>query len=454
MPEVPGRHSLFWKLIVGLALFCLLTVSVHLDLEERAYDALSTLSPSTRSELTGYAREAEEAWRSRGRIGLDEFLNAFYQRENVWVVAVDAEHRSLSSCPLSEEEAQRLNFMRRLDQKVGRPGGQPVFYMPFSDDAGYLVMELPPRLDPRNDQPLWDFFLHKVLPSCLAVLLATLLYRWLIGPLVILRRQANNLSAGDLSARVGPAVSNRKDELGELGSAFDHMAERLQGAVVYQRRLLRDLSHELRTPLSRLRVASEGERDPQVLRQRLDREITIMQNLVENSLELAWLDSERPQFAREPIRLQQLWDMLVEDACFEAGWPSERLLFEVDEDCTVYANLTSLAQALENLLRNAIRHSPADGRVRLSGVLEGDCWHLCLSDEGSGIDERHLETIFEPFARLDSARPGDGGFGLGLSIARSAIALQGGRLWAQSPPGSGLQMHLLLPAAEEQEQSV
>ena len=92
--------------------------------------------------------------------------------------------------------------------------------------------------------------------------------------------------------------------------------------------------------------------------------------------------------------------------------------------------------------------------MRLNGVLEGDCWHLCLVDDGPGIEERYLETIFEPFARLDSARPGDGGFGLGLSIARSAIALQDGRLWAQSPPGSGLQMHLLLPAAEVQAQTV
>lgn len=451
---MPGWHSLFWKLIVGLALFCLLTVSMHLDLERRVYDSMSTLSPRSQQELSVIAGEAEAAWRERGRDGLDEFLHDFYQREQVWVVVVDQHQRSLSSCPLSDEEALRLSFVRRLDQKVGRPGGQPVFYIPFSDGQARLVLELPPRLDPRNARPIWDFLLHSVLPACLAILLGTLLYRWLIAPLVILRRQANSLSAGDLSARVGPPVAARKDELGELGRAFDHMAERLQGTVVYQRRLLRDLSHELRTPLSRLRVASDGESDPQVLRQRLDREITIMQNLVENSLELAWLDSERPQFEREPIRLLQLWDMLVEDACFEAAWPSERLLFEVDEDCTVYANLTSLAQALENLLRNAIRHSPATGQVRLTGVREDDCWHLCLIDEGPGIEARYLETIFEPFARLDSARPGDGGFGLGLSIARSAIALQGGRLWAQSPPGSGLQMHLLLPAAEVQVQSV
>lgn len=451
---MPGRHSLFWKLVVGLALFCLLIVSLHVDLDKRVYDAMSTLSDSSRRALTEYAEEAESALNERGTTGLDAYLLELREREQVWAMVVNDDHQSLSSQPLSDADLMRLDFVRNLNQKVGRPGGRPTFYVPFSDNHIRLVMELPPRLDPRYYQPLWEFLLRKVLPASLAILLGTLLYRLFIAPLVILRRQANTLSAGDLSARVGTSVAARRDELGELGRAFDHMAARLEGTVAYQRRLLRDLSHELRTPLSRLRVAADGESDPQVLRQRLDREITIMQRLVENSLELAWLDSERPQFAREPIRLVQLWDMLVEDACFETGWSSEQLHFDVDESCLVAANLTSLAQALENLLRNAIRHSPPNGRVRLAGEREGQNWHLRLVDEGPGIEARYLETIFEPFARLDSARPGDGGFGLGLSIARSAIALQGGRLWAESPPGSGLHMHLVLPAAELPAQSV
>ncbi|NQD79414.1 sensor histidine kinase [Pseudomonas sp. CrR14] len=451
---MPGRHSLFWKLIVGLALFCLLIVSLHVDLDKRVYEAMSTLSMSSRQALTHFAEEAETAWKQQGTAGLDRYLRDLREREQVWAMVVNNDHQSLSSQLLAPSDLLRLDFVRSLDQKVGRPGGRPTFYVPFSDGNIRLVMELPPRLDPRYYQAQWEFVAQKVLPALLAILLGTLLYRLFIAPLVILRRQANTLSAGDLSARIGPPVAARKDELGELGRAFDHMAERLEGTVAYQRRLLRDLSHELRTPLSRLRVAADGESDPLVLRQRLDREISIMQRLVENSLELAWLDSERPQFAREPICLVQLWDMLVEDACFETGWSDQQFLFEVDERCLVAANLTSLAQALENLLRNAIRHSPPAGCVRLAGELEGEYWHLRLIDSGPGIHVRYLETIFEPFARLDSARPGDGGFGLGLSIARSAIALQGGRLWAQSPPGSGLQMHVLLPAGQLAEQTV
>jgi two-component system sensor histidine kinase PfeS len=445
---MPGRHSLLWKLLIGLALFCLLVVALHVDLGRRVNESMSTLPASTREVLTGFARQAETIWLSSGSAGLDAYLDELREREQVWVNVVNDHHQSLTSTPLTKAEILRLDFIRSLQWRIGRPDSKPTFYVPFSDSRIRFLMELPRRLDPRRQIPLWNFLLQRALPALLAILLGLLLYRLFIAPLVILRRQANALSAGDLGARVGAPVTVRQDELGDLGRAFDHMAERLQGIVVYQRRLLRDMSHELRTPLTRLRVACEGEVDAELLRRRLEREITIMQRLVENSLELAWLDSERPQFEPEPILLAQLWAVLVEDACFETGWSLERLRFEVDEACLVTANLSSLAQALENLLRNAIRHSPEGGTVCLRGTREKNAWHLQLCDQGAGVRSEDLDIIFEPFARLDSARPGDGGFGLGLSIARSAIVLLGGRLWAENAPGGGLQMHLLLPAGD------
>ena len=106
-------------------------------------------------------------------------------------------------------------------------------------------------------------------------------------------------------------------------------------------------------------------------------------------------------------------------------------------------NLNGLAQALENILRNAIRHSPEQGVVRLTGKLEGDFWHLCIQDQGPGIEPDKLEQIFLPFTRLNAARPGGDGYGLGLSIARSIVQLQGGTLWAQNTT-PGLCLHLRL----------
>jgi two-component system sensor histidine kinase PfeS len=286
-----------------------------------------------------------------------------------------------------------------------------------------------------------------VIPGLFTLLLCVGLYRLLVVPLNSLREQANAWRADQLSVRLSTRTTNRSDELGELGRAFDHMSERLQSTVALQQQLLRDLSHELRTPLSRLRVASESEQGLELLRERIGREVDGMQRLVEDTLQLAWLDTERTRLPDEAIQIQALWEMLTENACYESGWPDTRLQCTVDASCWVRGHLNTLAQALENILRNAIRHSPTGGIVQLGGRRDGDCWHLWLEDHGGGVAEADLERIFLPFTRLDGSRPGDGGFGLGLSIARNAVQRQGGKLWAQNT-GNGLRMNMRLVAED------
>jgi two-component system sensor histidine kinase PfeS len=215
--------------------------------------------------------------------------------------------------------------------------------------------------------------------------------------------------------------------------------------VALQQQLLRDLSHELRTPLSRLRVACESEQDLEQLRERISREVDGMQRLVEDALQLAWLDTERTPLPDEAIQVQALWEMLTENACYESSWPASQLHCAVDASCWVRGHLNTLAQALENILRNAIRHSPQGGAVMFGGRRDGDFWHLWLEDEGGGVADEDLERIFAPFIRLDGSRPGEGGFGLGLSIARNAVQRQGGRLWAENA-GRGLRLNMLLLA--------
>lgn len=441
--NLPGRHSLLWRLAGVLALFCLLLVSLYVDVGRMLVEATSYLSESTRQTLKGYAQEAETSWRERGRSGVDAFLQGLHEREQVWAVVVDGHKTSLSSQPLPAEEVERLDFVRRLDFPVGRPGSTPTYSIPFNDSDARLLMELPQRLSPRRYNEFWELLLQRIFPAFLAIALALLLYRLLIAPLAILRRQAAALSAGDLSARLGPQVTRRKDELGELARTFDHMAERLDHTVAFQRQLLRNLSHELRTPLARLRVAGDSEQDIEALRQRLAREVEEMEKLVGDALELVWLDTERPSLPMEEVDIVRLWDVLRENAGFETGWPVERMPCELPADCRVLGNLNGLAQALENILRNAIRHSPEGGVVRLAGRREGGQWLLWIEDQGTGVAESELENIFRPFTRLSTARPGGDGFGLGLAIARSMIATQGGRLWAENAwPGLRLKLHL------------
>ncbi|EJN34127.1 sensor histidine kinase [Pseudomonas sp. GM80] len=444
--ELPGRHSLFWKLAFLLVAFCLLMIWLSWSWGRYMEERNQFLSDEARGTLTRYAAEAERAWQRGERDGVDSWLQSMELREAGWVGVISGNLQSLSNEPLNEQEIQHMTFLRGLDWPIHKQG-RPWLRIPFPKDpsAGSLVIELPERFLPGKYRLFWRVVTNGVIPGLFTLLLCVGLYRLLVVPLNNLREQANAWRADQLNVRLSSGITQRPDELGELARAFDSMSERLQSTVALQQQLLRDLSHELRTPLSRLRVASESEQGLPQLRERIGREVDGMQRLVEDTLQLAWLDTDRTPLPDEAIQIQALWEMLTDNACYESGWPSLQLQCSVEAACWVRGNLNTLAQALENILRNAIRHSPAGGIVRLDGRREGDYWHLWLEDQGGGVAESDLQRIFLPFTRLDGSRPGDGGFGLGLSIARNAVQRQGGSIWAENG-GAGLRLNLRLLA--------
>jgi two-component system sensor histidine kinase PfeS len=446
--SIPGRHSLFWKLCGLLVLLCLLVLwlsrSGGAHLERKSYH----LSPAAQATLAAYSAEAHAAWRSAGAAGVDQWLAQLPGREPGWAMVIGSNLESLASQPLNEAQRRYVTFMRKADWPMSKRAEElPAISLPFpgAEQDGQLVMQLPQRFMPSGLPLLVRGLVNWLFPAALALLAGGLLYRVLIGPLAHLRAQANALRADRLDTRVAPAVSQRNDELGDLGRAFDHMAERLQHTVLLQRRLLADLSHELRTPLSRLQVAAENDDGSQALRERVDREVQCMRQLVDDTLELVWLDTERPRLIAETVDVETLWELLRENACFESGWAPERLPSLLQGGCRVRGHLNGLAQAMENILRNAIRHSPAQGRVSLGGKRDAGHWHLWIDDQGPGVADTALESIFLPFTRLDAARPGGDGFGLGLAIARYRVQLQGGQLWAENL-NPGLRLNLRLPA--------
>ncbi len=447
--SLPGRHSLFWKLAVLLIGFCLTAIWLSWSIGQYVQRQGHRLTADAQAQLSAHAAEAQAVWRTGGADAIDRWLADLAAREHTWAVVVGHDLQPLGNRGLSAEEREHLTFLRRLDWPMSpRGAGLPYLGIPFPDEPeqGQLVIQLPERFKPDGYHLSWQLLVHGVLPAAMALLFCVLLYRLLIAPLEDLREQANALRGERLGTRAPPQVSGRQDELGDLSRAFDHMAGRLENTLVFQRQLLRNLSHELRTPLSRLRVAGENEQDLAALRLRLEREVQGMQQLIGDTLELVWLDTERPQLPLEPIEVGALWEIIAEDASFESGWSRQRLVSELPDDCRVVGNLNGLAQALENVLRNAIRHSPQGATVRFGGERHASQWDLWLEDQGGGVPEADLERIFDAFTRLDRARPGGEGYGLGLSIARSSLHLQGGQLWAENR-GGGLRVTLRMTAA-------
>jgi two-component system sensor histidine kinase PfeS len=444
------RHPLLWKLALLQISFCLLLTWIIWTWGLSAERSTYFLDQADRLYLARYAQQAEQIWRDQGATGIEQFRHRLADEEDTWVAIIGPHLESLGTTRLTALESSHLTFMRKLDWPMSRRLQDELPFVsiefPEAPEQGRLVMQLPERLLPGGLTPWTHVLSHGVMPTLLAALLGLLIYRHLVVPLNRLRDRADSLKADDLdSAGPGLPLMNRRDELGELAGAFEHMAERLRQSLNQQRLLLRTLSHELRTPLARLRIAHDSDLAPEQLRARLDLEINDMQRLLEDTLDLAWMDTERPQLPTEPVLMLSIWEALCEDACFESGWSPRRLLCLLGTDCCVQVHLDSVAQALENLLRNAIRFSPLQGKITLSGWREDEHWHLCLQDEGPGVAECDLETIFMPYQRLDTSSEG---FGLGLAIARRAVQLQGGNLWASNGT-PGLIMHMTLPAAHE-----
>lgn len=283
-----------------------------------------------------------------------------------------------------------------------------------------------------------------------SLVFAAALAWYLARPIRHLRGAFEALASGRLDARVSAAIGARRDEIADLGHDFDAMAARLQASIAAQRRLLHDVSHELRSPLARLQAAiglarqDAGEREAML--ERIERESQRLDALVGEVLTLARLEAGNDPGAltRESVALTDLVAPIAEDADFEARAAGLRVTLAVAAEPKVRADAQLLHRAIENVVRNAVRHSPAGSTVEIE-VGEADAGAdaiVRVADRGPGVAEDELEAIFEPFRRGAAAR-GEG-FGLGLAIARRAVVSHGGTIRARRREGGGLVVEIRL----------
>jgi len=285
----------------------------------------------------------------------------------------------------------------------------------------------------------------------IATLLCWILARHLTTPVRTLRAAAARLAAGELGVRVGDSVGRRGDEIADLARDFDRMAERLQEMLESRERLLRDVSHELRSPLSRLAVALELARNaPPGETEALDRielEAGRLNELIGELLTLTRLGEEQGSRRREVLDLGELVREVAGDAGYEAAGRGVEVCVVVHGDPRVAGSPPELRSAVENVVRNAVRFSPAGSAVEVD-VRSGDgACTVTVRDRGPGVPEELLPRLFEPFFKGDPARSHGGGSGLGLAIARRAVELHGGTITARHREEGGLEVEIRLPRA-------
>ena len=285
-----------------------------------------------------------------------------------------------------------------------------------------------------------------------ATLICILLTLYITLPLSALQLTARRIAEGDLSARPPSRQRLRSDELGELTRDLDTMARRIEELVKAQRRFVADVSHELGAPLTRMQLAltllrRELDDQPSFAVDQVEREADKLSDLVQELLFLASLDKGGvPVESFVPVSLSSLCEDIVRDNALELeerGCSVSTAFGEV----RIQAAPQALRRAIENVLRNAIRHAPSGSTIQFGCEPGGasDLAKVYVSDSGPGVPPELLSSMFQPFVRAPAQAGSPAGTGLGLAIAAEAVALHCGTITASNRDAGGLSVVIQLP---------
>ncbi|TFH84895.1 sensor histidine kinase [Billgrantia azerbaijanica] len=443
------NRRLLWKLCATLALGTLALVWVITFLGDATEQQMSLIAERHRQTLKAWGRTAERLHRAGDERALAAWLKELQEREDTWAAVVRSDIQPLAGSELTQRFRDGFRLGRSEEWKIHLYFDEnPIMETPFADGHTHFLVRLPQRMRPGAYLNQVKLFLKVALPLAVLIALSLVIYRHLMRPLRQLELATRQFSDGNLGVRVRALLGNRNDELAALAETFDRMAERTGELIISQRRLIADLSHELRTPLTRLDMAvscvEEGI-DTRHFLPRIRRECRLMRDLVEDTLTLAWLENEQPSLDRDSLDLTDLLDSVLEDARYE--YPDHRLHAELPTQAAITgSSQRALAQAIENVIRNACHYTPVGGRVGIALHQEPGGYRLTVEDEGPGVAAEQLERIFTPFFRTAQARDArSGGHGLGLALARRQVEAAGGWIAAENRDAGGLRMTLWLP---------
>lgn len=306
----------------------------------------------------------------------------------------------------------------------------------------------------------------------IALIVSYLINRGIIKPLEQLKQGAEWVSNGRYDQKV---IVDSDDEFGELAKAFNKMATQINISddklkkhaeelkISYNElkeldklksELIAVVSHELRTPLTSIKgyvelvldgtMGAINDSQKKCL-QVADDNIVRLRRLIESMLDLSKIERGELEMYREKVNLRSIVCDVIEYLKPLATEKNIKLNKEV-EDIAIEADKDRITQVLTNLIENAIKFSPANESILVSGVLEDEHIHLKVTDRGAGIPKKDMEKIFNRFYQVDSStKRKKGGSGLGLAVCKSIVEAHKGSIWVESELGKGSTFHIILP---------
>jgi signal transduction histidine kinase len=456
-------QSLYWRIGFGfLALILGLLVLQSLMFSyivSRSRETLPGGSPNRFAALV--AADVGSALTRKPDLDLRQYLRDQYGAilSRVYVVMKDGRIAGNLPEPMPEQfldaAATGLGGIEgRPERRPEDLTGPPIVMVPIevgSSLRGLVVV--PPR--GRGRGAVWDVGRLLSVPGLLVLLIATgVAAALIVGParrrLRDLETAAARLGSGDLSARASDVGG---DEVARLARAFNRMAadlaardEALKTSDRLRRQMLADVSHELKTPLTSMRGYLETLRMPGVAldpdtRERyldtIEQETRRLERIVRDLLDLARYDNGVATIHIRVFAIERLFDHVVQRYEREAAARNIQLRAEVDPSVDqIEADPDRIEQVIDNLVANALRHTPPNGSVEIGATRDGNSVRLTVTDSGSGIPPEHLPHVFERFYKVDESRSdGSGGSGLGLSIAKAIVKQHDGTITVNSGPG-------------------
>ena len=287
------------------------------------------------------------------------------------------------------------------------------------------------------------------------LLIASFIGSFLIGYTIIhsisrISRTARRIVDGDFSERV-PTHANDADEMSQLADDLNHMLDRIEALITSQRQVTNNIAHDLRSPLNRMRNRMEvalldRNSEAGALREVIADSVEDTENLLKTFnalLNIAQVESRaKDDFKHESLSaicddLAELYDVMTEEGehSFEA---------HIERGLDIMGNRQLIAQAITNLLDNAVKYTPSGGHITLSAEQRGENIHVSVGDNGHGIPPDKRDDVLKRFVRLDSARSTPGN-GLGLSLVSAIVALHNGSLQLHDNK-PGLRIEITLPS--------
>jgi two-component system OmpR family sensor kinase len=433
---------LFWKIFLGFWL-SLVVISVAIGIAVNLYNQArfeerDELAAGPRTELVINA--VATSLQYGGREAVEALFADWPRNYRSPVLIVDAQGQDLFNRNVPAAVLERAR--QDIGAAVRAPGLRRV-RMAGGDE--YLVfMPGDPHRDrgQRHRPPDRSPFMTLLITAALTGLLFSASLAWYLArPVRHLREASRQLAAGHLDTRVASRIGRRRDEIADLGRDFDHMAGQLQASMNAQQRLLHDVSHELRSPLARMQVAigllQQNPDNAEHTLARIQRESGRLDELVGQLLTLSRLEAGIG-LPSEQIDLTQLLHDIVADARFESAADARNVTLQAEDGLTLSGNHEALHRALDNIVRNALRYTPADSSVEIKAARnQSGGIHITVCDAGPGVAQDKLDVLFEPFVRGDD-NAARNGYGLGLAIARRAVEAHGGRILALNRQEGGL----------------